>query len=152
MLRGFVPAVLLAVAAPVAAQPADLAASIAHSVAPREQFGNFVSITLNTSKVGQIIAGKVGAERAAKLFAEATADAVAVHGAEWETNLAASYREALTPAELVAAEAAVAARDPAALQPMMAKVAPVMKTKSTALLNRACLEAMTAVEAASEKP
>ncbi len=152
MLRGVVLAALLAAAAPVGAQPADIAADIAHSVAPREQFGNFVSITLNTSKVGKIIAGKVGAERAAKLFAAATADAVATYGAEWETNLAASYREALTPAELTAARAAIAARDPATLQPMMAKVAPVMKAKSTVLLNRACLEAMTAAEAASEKP
>jgi hypothetical protein len=150
-MRGAVLAVLVA-AAPLAAQPVDLAASIAHSVAPREQFGNFVSITLNTAKVGKIIAAKVGPERAAKLFAAATADAVAAHGAEWEINLAASYREALTPAELVTAQAAIAARDPAALQPLMTKVAPVMKTKSTALLNRACLEAMTAAEAASEKP
>jgi hypothetical protein len=93
------------------------------------------------------VVAKLGRERADTLFAAETDKVVAKYGAEWEANLAASYRASLTPAELATASAAVATRDAnsaAVMRPLMEKVGAAMQTRSTPLLEKASIEAATA--------
>lgn len=149
-MRIAVLAVMLA--APAVAQAPDAAAQVAAAMAPRQQLASFVRRTLDTTVTGSMIVNQVGRERADALFAAETTRVTEKYGAEWEANLAASYREALTPAELATAQTAVAARDGAAMMPLMQKVGPVMQAKSTKLLERASLDALNAVVAAAEKP
>ncbi|TRW14518.1 hypothetical protein [Glacieibacterium frigidum] len=130
----------------------DAAAQVAAAMAPQQQLASFVRRTLDATVTGRMVVDKVGRERADALFAAETARVVEKYGAEWEANLAASYRETLNPAELATAQAAVAARDQAAMMPLMQRVGPVMQAKSTKLLERASLDALNAVVAAAEKP
>lgn len=149
-VANFVAAVALT--APAVAQAPDAAAQVAAAMAPRQQLASFVRRTLNATVTGRMIVDKVGRERADALFTAETARVVEKYGAEWEANLAASYRETLTPAELATGQAAIAAQDQAAMMPLMERVGPVMQAKSTKLLERASLDALNAVVAAAEKP
>lgn len=143
-----VAALILASATAVAP---DTAAQVAAAMAPREQLASFVRRTLDATVTGRMVVDKVGRERADALFAAETARVAGTYGAEWEANLAASYRETLSAAELATAQAAIAARDRAAMMPLMERVGPVMQAKSTRLLERASLDALNAVVAAAEK-
>lgn len=151
MMRGM-PVLALLLATPVVAQAPDVAAQVAAAMAPRPMFASFVRRTLETTVTGQGIVAKLGRERADTLFDSETARVVDTYGTEWEANLAASYRETLTPAELATAQAAITTRDQATMMPLMQRVGPVMQAKSTPLLERASLDALNAVVAAAEKP
>lgn len=133
-----------AATAPVVSDPAI---EIARSLAPREQLRGFILMTLAKTTTGQIIARKLGAAEAEALFRAEAAKAVEKHGAQWEANLAAAWRETLTQSELETALRAARDRDAATLMPFMQRVGPVMQTNSTALLQQASLEAMTAAYA-----
>ncbi len=77
--------------------------------------------------------------------------AVGSYGAEWEGNLADSYRETLTTEDLIAAKRAVDAKDQVALMLFMSKVGPVMEAKSAPLLKKAAAEALGRADAESKK-
>ncbi|WCT74208.1 hypothetical protein PQ455_02970 [Sphingomonas naphthae] len=130
--------------------PADPAAEIAHALTPRENLRAMILMTLDRGGAQAPLAARVGEPRADALLSDAAENSAYAHADQWERELAAAYREALTPAELAGALTAVRAQRMEALAALGPKVGPAFFRRAAPLLNAATAEAQRAAAARVE--
>ena len=139
----------IAIAAPAPA-PADPAAEIARALTPRENLRTMILMTLDRGQALAPLAAKVGEPRADALLSDAAENSAYVYADQWERELAAAYREALSPDELQGALAAVRTQRLDQLAAIGPKVGPAFFRRAGGLLTRATAEAQRAAAARAE--
>jgi hypothetical protein len=130
-----------------AARPADTAARIAHALSPRENFRSMILLHLNRSEAGMRLIALYGEERAASMLSVAADTVANRYAAEWEANLAAAYRQALSATEQQTVLAAVQTSAPDVPDQLAGRVALALYRQSNPLLERASAETLSAVAA-----
>lgn len=134
-----------------AAKPSAEAVKLA-SLMARLQLEKFLEATIKDNESMKLLAADKGEEEVAPIVKEEIANAVKLHGTQWEENLALSYQDYLTKPEL----AALAARKPdkptlEKFKAIQEKVGTKMKALSMPLLQQAANETLEKIVGRAEK-